>query len=139
MFFKPFVVLASMLIGLAAALTTIQPIGAYNELGSRRIGFRVTAILREHALLKIVGGTTLKPVAADPDKPTPNEKKQKERWEELDGRAQTQIEPTLSDSQMAHIAGAKTAAEMWKQLQQVKERVHVTELRRIQEEARDSG
>jgi hypothetical protein len=77
---------------------------------------RVTAIFRERTLLKIVEGTTPKAVAADPDKPTTDEKKQMERWEELDGKAQTQIELTLSDSQMVHIAGAKTAAEMWKQL-----------------------
>ncbi|KAF7341435.1 hypothetical protein MVEN_01880600 [Mycena venus] len=83
---------------------------------------RVTAIFRERALLKIIEGTTLKPVTADPDKPTADEKKQIERWEELDGKAQTQIELTLSDSQMVHIAGAKTAAEMWTQLKQVKER-----------------
>jgi hypothetical protein len=120
---------------------------------------RVTAIFRERALLKVVEGTTPKPVAADPEKPTSDEKKQRERWEELDGKAQTQIELTLSDSQMVHIAGAKTAAEMWSQLKQVKERggklgvlshrrrlyrtiaddatdiaEHVTELRRIQEE-----
>jgi hypothetical protein len=109
--------------------------------------------------LKIVEGTTPKPVAADLDKPTVDEKKQMERWEELDGKAQTQIELTLSDSQMVHIAGTKTVAEMWKQLRQVKERggklgilshcrrlyhmvaddatdiaEHITELRRIQEE-----
>ncbi|KAF7333956.1 hypothetical protein MSAN_02397600 [Mycena sanguinolenta] len=120
---------------------------------------RVTAILRERGLLKIVEGTMQKPVAADPDKPTKDERKERECWEELDGKAQTQIELTLSDSQMVHIAGAKTAAEMWSQLKQVKERggklgilslrrrlyrtiaddttditVHVTELRRIQEE-----
>jgi hypothetical protein len=120
---------------------------------------RVTAIFRERALLKIVEGTTPKPVAADPEKPTTDERKKMERWAELDGKAQTQIELTLSDSQMVHIAGAKTAAEMWSQLKQVKERggklgilshrrrlyrtiaddatdiaVHVTELRQIQEE-----
>jgi hypothetical protein len=120
---------------------------------------RVTAILRERALLKIVEGITTRPVAADPENPTSDERKQMERWEELDGKAQTQIELTLSDSQMVHIAGAKTAADMWKQLKQVKEKggklgilslrrrlyrtiaddatdiaVHVTELRRIQEE-----
>jgi hypothetical protein len=72
--------------------------------------------------LKITEGTTPKPVVADSDKPTPDEKKQIERWEELDGKAQTQIELTLSDSQMVHIAGARTAAEMWTQLKQVKER-----------------
>ncbi|KAJ6559689.1 hypothetical protein B0H19DRAFT_1260389 [Mycena capillaripes] len=78
--------------------------------------------VRERALLKIVEGTTLKPVAADPDNPTTDEKRQRERWEELDGKSETQIEFTLSDSQMVHIAGTKTAAEMWSQMKQVKER-----------------
>jgi hypothetical protein len=120
---------------------------------------RVTAIFCEHGLLQIVEGTDKKPVAADPKMPTNDEKKKIERWEELEGKAQTQIELTLSDSQMVHIAGAKTAADMWLQLKQVKERggklgilllrrrlyrtiaddatdiaVHVTEMRRIQEE-----
>ncbi|KAJ7238689.1 hypothetical protein C8J57DRAFT_1373608 [Mycena rebaudengoi] len=35
MFFKPSAIVASVLIGLAAAVTTIQPIGAYNELSLR--------------------------------------------------------------------------------------------------------
>jgi hypothetical protein len=120
---------------------------------------RATAILRERALLEIVEGTTPKPVATDPEKPTMDKRKEMERWGELDGKVQTQIEHTLSDSQMVHIAGAKTAAEMWLQLKQVKERggklgilshrrrlyrmiaddamdiaVHVMELRRTQEE-----
>lgn len=120
---------------------------------------RVTAIFRERGLLQIVEGTDKKPVAADPKTPTNDEKKKIERWEELEGKAQTQIELTLSDSQMVHIAGAKTAADMWLQLKQVKERggklgilslrrrlyrtiaddatdiaVHITEMRRIREE-----
>ncbi|KAJ7198371.1 hypothetical protein GGX14DRAFT_666744 [Mycena pura] len=83
---------------------------------------RVTAIMRERGLLKIIEGTTAKPVPADLDNPTNDKRKQLERWMELDGKAQTQIELTLSDGQMVHIAGAKTAAEMWLQLKQVKER-----------------
>ncbi|PBK71767.1 hypothetical protein ARMSODRAFT_1072250, partial [Armillaria solidipes] len=43
------------------------------------------------------------------------------KWEEMDGKVQTQIELTLSDMQMIHIMGAITAAEMWKQLKLVKE------------------
>src|ERR1700754_840575 len=69
---------------------------------------RVTAILRERGLLKYVEGTVTKPSAADPTQPTTAETQAIERWEELDGKAQTQIELTLSDTQMIHIAGAKT-------------------------------
>ncbi|KAK0232761.1 hypothetical protein IW262DRAFT_1422633, partial [Armillaria fumosa] len=66
---------------------------------------RVTAILRERGLLKYAEG----------------EMKGMQTWDETDGKAQTQIELTLSDSQMIHIAGATTAADMWKQLKLVKE------------------
>ncbi|PBK88661.1 hypothetical protein ARMGADRAFT_894683, partial [Armillaria gallica] len=43
------------------------------------------------------------------------------KWEKLDGKVQTQIKLTLSDSQMIHIMGTITAADMWKQLKLVKE------------------
>ncbi len=120
---------------------------------------RVTAILRERALLKYADGTLKKPIPADAKAPTAEESEKITKWEEGDGRAQTQIELTLSDSQMIHIAGAKTSAEMWTQLKLVKEArgklgilahhrrlyrtvadestdivEHTTEMRRIQEE-----
>lgn len=120
---------------------------------------RVTAILRERALLKYAEGTEPRPVPADKNAVTAEEAEKIQKWEEGDGRAQTQIELTLSDTQMIHIAGAKTAAEMWKQLKLVKEArgklgilshrrrlyrtvadestdivEHTTEMRRIQEE-----
>ncbi len=53
--------------------------------------------------------------------PTADETKEIEKWETADFKAQTQIELNLSDSQMIHIAGATTAAEMWDQLKTVKE------------------
>jgi hypothetical protein len=40
---------------------------------------RVTAIFRERALLKIVEGTTPKPVAVNPEKPTTDERMKMER------------------------------------------------------------
>lgn len=120
---------------------------------------RVTAILRERGLLKYAEGVKTRPVPVDPKKLTAEEMKGMQTWDETDGKAQTQIELTLSDSQMIHIAGANTAAEMWKQLKLVKEArgklgilsyrrrlyrttadestdivEHVTEMRRIQEE-----
>ncbi len=120
---------------------------------------RVTAILRERGLLKYAEGIERKPVSADAKAPTAEELEKARKWEELDGKAQTQIELTLSDSQMIHIAGAITAADMWKQLKLVKEArgklgilsyrrrlyrtvadestdiiEHVTEMRRTQEE-----
>ncbi|PBK78951.1 hypothetical protein ARMGADRAFT_951560, partial [Armillaria gallica] len=66
-------------------------------------------------------GTDMKPIAADPKAPTAEETAKLRKWEEMDGKAQTQIELMLSDMQMIHIMGAITAAEMWKQLKLVKE------------------
>ncbi|KAK0183890.1 hypothetical protein F5146DRAFT_892169, partial [Armillaria mellea] len=43
------------------------------------------------------------------------------KWEEMDGKVQTQIELMLSNTQMIHMVGAITTAEMWKQLKLVKE------------------
>ncbi|SJL04875.1 uncharacterized protein ARMOST_08246 [Armillaria ostoyae] len=109
---------------------------------------RVTAILRERGLLKYAEGTERKPVPADAKAPTAEELEKVRKWEELDGKAQTQIELTLSDSQMIHIAGAITAADIGKlgilsyrrhlyrtvadESTDIVE--HVTEMRRTQEE-----
>ncbi|KDR73973.1 hypothetical protein GALMADRAFT_69683, partial [Galerina marginata CBS 339.88] len=68
---------------------------------------RVTGVLRERRLLKYALVTARETEISE--------------WEDNDARAQTQIELTLSDPQMIHIAGAKTAAEMWTQLKTVKE------------------
>ncbi|KAK0209435.1 hypothetical protein IW262DRAFT_1281621, partial [Armillaria fumosa] len=81
----------------------------------------VTAIQREQGLLKYAEGVKTRPVPVDPKKLTAEEMKGIQTWDETDRKAQTQIELTLSDSQMIHIAGANTAAEMWKQLKLVKE------------------
>ena len=40
---------------------------------------------------------------------------------EGDAKAQTQIELTISDTEMIHISGAMTVREMWHQLTMVKE------------------
>ncbi|KAK0484672.1 hypothetical protein IW261DRAFT_1297349, partial [Armillaria novae-zelandiae] len=62
-----------------------------------------------------------RPGAVDPKAPTAEEIAKLSKWEEMDGKAQTQIELMLSDLQMIHIAGAKTLAKMWMQLKLVKE------------------
>ena len=64
-------------------------------------------------------GTAKKPAVSDPVKD--GEEAKVTTWEEGDSQAQTQLELTLSDAQMVHIAGAKSAEEMWKQLTLVKE------------------
>ena len=80
---------------------------------------RITGILRDRNLLKFVDGTAKKPEVSDPMKD--GEEAKVTAWEEGDSRARTQLELTLSDAQMVHIAGAKSAEEMWKQLTLVKE------------------
>ena len=76
-------------------------------------------ILRDRHLFKYADGSEAKPTVSG--SPTEAENKALAKWTEEDERVQTQIELTLSDPQMIHIAGAKTAAEMWKQLRTVKE------------------
>jgi len=104
--------------------------------------------------LKYADGSESKPTVSTP--PTKDETEKLAKWEEEDARAQTQIELTLSDPQMIHIVGAKSAAEMWTQLRTARGKmgiisarrrlyrkvaedstdisVHITELRNIQEE-----
>ena len=119
---------------------------------------RVIAVLRDKELLEYVDGTEVKPIAADPDAPTADEAKAIKAWIKADGKAQSQIELALGDSQMVHIAGAETARAMWEQLRTVKEQCgqhgilalcrrfyrmqakeednissHITQLRQIQE------
>ncbi|PBK94127.1 hypothetical protein ARMGADRAFT_1079607 [Armillaria gallica] len=62
---------------------------------------RITAILQEQALLKYADGTLKKPILTDTKAPTAEESEKITKWEEGDGRAQTQIKLTLSDSLMS--------------------------------------
>ncbi len=71
--------------------------------------------------MKYAEGTTKIPVSADANNITTEEATKIRKWEEEDRQAQTQIKLTLSDLQMIHIVGAKTAAKMWSQLKLVKE------------------
>lgn len=82
---------------------------------------RVIAILRDKELLGYVDGRIKRPVPTNASSPTPDEIKEIDAWDIKDGKAQSQIELSLGDSQMVHISGAKTSADMWKQLTTVKE------------------
>lgn len=82
---------------------------------------RVIAILRDKELLGYVDGRIKRPVLTNASSPTPDETKEIDAWDIKDGKAQSQIELSLGDSQMVHISGAKTSADMWKQLTTVKE------------------
>ncbi len=82
---------------------------------------RITAILHDNDLEDYVDGTTACPAAADPSNPTAAETKSITEWKKKDGKARSKIELALGNSQMIHLAGATTAAQMWKQLCTVKE------------------
>ena len=64
----------------------------------------ITNILHDRNLLKFVDGTAKKPAVSDPMKD--GEKAKVAAREEGDSQARTQLELTLSDAQMVHIAGA---------------------------------
>src|ERR1700761_512114 len=140
----------------SSSMYRIELLQDTNWLGWKR---RITSILRDRGLLKYVTGTATRPTPATANTPTADELKAMEEWDDNDARAQTQIELTLSDSQMIHISGATTSAQMWKQLVTVKESrgklgilsmrrrlyrttadestdilAHITELREIQEQ-----
>ena len=68
---------------------------------------RITGILCDRNLLKFVDGTAKKPAVSDPVKD--GEEAKVTASEEGDSRARTQLELTLSDAQMVHIVGAKSA------------------------------
>jgi hypothetical protein len=71
-------------------------------------------ILCDRNILRFINGTAKKPAVSDPVKDGKAAKVT--TWEGGDSRAQTQLELTLSDMQIVHIMGAKSAEEMWKQL-----------------------
>lgn len=79
------------------------------------------AIFREIDLEQYILESSKPPVYADAAKPTEDEKKAKKVWVEGDAKTRTRIELAIGDSEMIHISGATTAAEMWKQLTTVKE------------------
>jgi hypothetical protein len=81
----------------------------------------ITAILHDNKLEGYVDGSNNYPAPVDPAKPTTDEAKAIAKWKKGDGKARSKIELALGNSQMIHLAGAQTAAQMWKQLCTVKE------------------
>ncbi|KZT51066.1 hypothetical protein CALCODRAFT_430669, partial [Calocera cornea HHB12733] len=82
-----------------ASLLRIEPLNADNWYAWKR---RMQAVFRERGLLSYVDGTT-------------------PHWDEIDVRAQSQIELCVGDADMVHLIGAVTAGQMWSQLITVKE------------------
>jgi hypothetical protein len=82
---------------------------------------RMLAVLRDLGLETYLDKDSKAPVAADPTKPTKEEKEAEKKWKDGDAKARTRIELAIGDSEMIHIIGAMSANEMWKQLTLVKE------------------
>jgi hypothetical protein len=82
---------------------------------------RIEAICYDKKLMKYLNGTEAKPTAATPAAPKPDEQAAISAWEEQDGKARSIIVLNVSDSEMVHVMGATTAANMWKNLKMVKE------------------
>jgi hypothetical protein len=79
------------------------------------------AVLRDLSLETYVDKDSKPPQPANANKPTGAEKEADKKWHGGDAKARTRIELAVGDSEMVHIIGARTAAEMWKQLTLVKE------------------
>ena len=91
----------------------IEPLKADNWMPWKR---RMLAVLRDQGLSKHL--TEDEPGA---DIAKPDEVKALQRWKEGDLRTQARIELAVSDAEIVHVMGAKTAKEMWSQLSLVKE------------------
>ena len=82
---------------------------------------QMLAILQDLSLETYIDKDLKPPQPADANKPTDAEKEADKKWHDGDAKARTQIELAVGDSEMIHIIGTKTAAEMWKQPTLVKE------------------
>jgi gag-polypeptide of LTR copia-type len=82
---------------------------------------RMLAVLRDLDLEQYIKVGSIPKAPLDPSNPTKEEIEAKVKWQKGNAKTRTRIELSISDSEMIHISGAKTASEMWKQLTQVKE------------------
>lgn len=96
----------------------IEPLRADNWLPWKR---RVEALLTDRDLIGYVNGSITRVVPADKATPTAEEATKMSTWGAKDGKAQSQIVLTVSDTEMVHLSGATTAKAMWDQLRTVKE------------------
>ena len=92
----------------------IEPLKAHNWMPWKR---QMLAVLRDQGLDKYLEDDA--PIVSDSTKA--DEVKALQKWKEGDRKTQARIELAISDSEMVHVMGAKTAKEMWKQLSTVKE------------------
>lgn len=82
---------------------------------------RIEAIVADKKLTKFLIGKETRPNAVVPTEPDEEEEKAIDTWQEQDAKVRSIIVLNISDSEMVHITGAKTASEMWSNLKMVKE------------------
>lgn len=74
---------------------------------------RIEAIVADKKLTKFLIGKETRPNAVVPTEPDEEEEKAIDTWQEQDAKVRSIIVLNISDSEMVHITGAKTASEMW--------------------------
>jgi hypothetical protein len=82
---------------------------------------KIEAILDDRGLEGHIDGAKPKPVFADTQHPTEQERAALEQWQMDDKKAQMTIKSSVHDTQAIHLSGASTARQLWEQLKAVKE------------------
>jgi transposase InsO family protein len=95
-----------------------EPLKAHNWLPWKT---RIEAIVADKKLTRFLTASEESTSAAVATSPTEEESEALEAWQEQDAKVRSIIVLNVSDAEMIHITGAKTAAEMWKNLKMVKE------------------
>jgi transposase InsO family protein len=74
---------------------------------------RITAIMREIGLDGLLDGTVPKPEPKDKDKPSEDEKKAIQEWNQKDAKARNRLDICITETVAAHLDIAGSAKEMW--------------------------
>ena len=82
---------------------------------------RMLAVIMDLGLEQYVAEDAKRPGSAKAGEPTDAEIKAQTAWDKGDAKTRCRIELAISDAEMVHIMGARTAREMWEQLCTVKE------------------
>lgn len=82
---------------------------------------KIETILYDRGLEGHIDGAKPKPVFADTQHPTEQERAALEKWQTDDKKAQTTIKLSVHDTQAIHLLGASTARQLWEQLKAAKE------------------
>ncbi|KAF4622418.1 hypothetical protein D9613_009127 [Agrocybe pediades] len=82
---------------------------------------KMLAVLEDLGLDSYIERDAKRPESAIPGKPTAEEIEAQTKWDKGDRKARCRIELSISDAEIVHVMGARTAREMWDQLCTVKE------------------